>query len=826
MREYDHKKIEGKWLKEWKKSALYRTEDGSSKPKCFVLDEFPYPSGEGLHTGHTRIYTASDIYARLKRMQGFNVLHPSGWDAFGLPAEQYAIKNKVHPSLSVKKNTERYKSQMDRVGLSYDWEREINTTDPEFYKWTQWIFLKLHEKGLAFESFEPINWCPTCQTGLANEDLEAGKCERCGTDVLKKPMRQWVLKITDYAERLINDLDLLDWPESMKDAQRNWIGKSEGALLHFNIQGFDAHVTVFTTRPDTVCGATYLVLSPEHALVDALSPLITNMDDVRAYRVTAGQKTEIDRTTEGKEKTGVSLEGIVALNPITNEQMPVFIADYVLGHVGVGAIMAVPAHDLRDFDFAKKFNLPTKAVVLSENVLTKEELVELREGKLSLRTERKIGAHEEHIKKNGPDAGTGFLINSGEYNSISSAEAKTKIVADLGGRVKVTYKLRDWVFSRQRYWGEPIPIVHCGKCGVVPVPEAELPVLLPDVQSYAPTGTGESPLALIEEWVNTPCPKCGEAAKRETNTMPQWAGSSWYYLRFMDPKNSTALVNPEKEKYWSPVDVYVGGAEHVTRHLIYARFWHKFLFDIGVVSSYEPFKRRRGVGLVLGEGGVKMSKRLGNVINPDDVIERFGADTLRIYEMFMGPFGQAIPWSTENLIGARRFVERVWRLQEKADYLSKEDRDTEILRHQTIKKVTEDIEGFAFNTAISQLMIYVNHLEKLSSVHVDMFEELLILLAPFAPFATEEIWNDLEHAESVHLAAWPIFDEKKTISDTVMIAVQVNGKLRDTFSVTRGSSEESVVATALASEIVVKWLQDKEVKKIIFVKDKLVSIVV
>ncbi|OGZ05114.1 MAG: leucine--tRNA ligase [Candidatus Lloydbacteria bacterium RIFCSPHIGHO2_01_FULL_49_22] len=825
MREYDHKKIEEKWRKEWKQSRLYRTEDGGGKPKCYVLDEFPYPSGEGLHTGHTRIYTASDIYARMKRMQGFNVLHPSGWDAFGLPAEQYAIKNKIHPSISVKKNTERYKEQMDRVGLSYDWDREINTSEPEFYRWTQWIFLKLYEKGLAFESFEPINWCPSCQTGLANEDLEAGLCERCGTAIEKKPMRQWILKITDYAERLLNDLNTLDWPESMKDAQRNWIGKSEGALIHFRINNFDGHVMVFTTRPDTLCGATYLVVSPEHALVDALSPLITNMKDVIAYRTFTAQKTEIDRTADGKEKTGVQLLGVTAINPATNEEMPVFIADYVLGHVGVGAIMAVPAHDTRDYDFAKKFDLPIKAVIWNGDTATKEVVAALKAGHTSVAIESVIHAYEDGIKQHGPYMGSGLLINSGEYNGMNSVDVKMRIIADVGGRPKVTYKLRDWVFSRQRYWGDPIPLIHCKKCGVVPVPENMLPVLLPNVTSYAPTDTGESPLAEIAEWVNTVCPKCEGPGKRETNTMPQWAGSSWYYLRFMDPHNTESLVSPEKEKYWAPVDIYVGGAEHVTRHLIYARFWHKFLFDIGVVSTSEPFKRRCGVGLVLGEGGVKMSKRLGNVINPDDVVERFGADTLRIYEMFMGPFGQAIPWSTENLIGARRFVERIWRLQEKRSDVAVEDKATLILRHQTIKKVTADIEDFAFNTAISQLMIYANHLEKLSSINSDTFKEFVVLLAPFAPYVAEEIWHTLGESDSVHKELWPIFDETKTLSEALAIAVQVNGKLRDTFSIARGAGEDEIVALAGRREGVLKWLEGKEIKKVIYVKDKLVNIV-
>ncbi len=820
MREYNHKEIEEKWQKRWLSENIYKTKEGSTDPKCYVLDEFPYPSGEGLHTGHTRIYTASDIYARMKRMQGYDVLHPSGWDAFGLPAEQFAIKNKVHPSASVKKNTERYKEQMTRVGLSYDWEREINTTDPGFYKWTQWVFLQMFHKGLAFESFEPINWCPTCQTGLANEDLEGGKCERCGTQVEKRPMRQWTLRITEYADRLIDDLDTLDeWPLAVKEAQRNWIGRSEGAEIEFALSGISGQedgkhkVKVFTTRPDTLFGATYLAISAELAKKWLEVGWQTTEEIKRFIADTLAEEKEREiKFAEVTEKKGIDT-GIFATNPANGEKISVWIANYVLSGYGTGAIMAVPAHDERDNDFAQKYNLPIKEVI----------------------------KHPEEIVLY---TGEGTLINSQKFDNIESREAKKKITESVGGKMAKQYRLKDWVFSRQRYWGEPIPIVHDENGKVYPVDESDLPVVLPEVESYAPTGTGESPLAEISEWVNVegyiteegtfkhatqedaPDDKKTKTFRRETNTMPQWAGSSWYYLRFMDPHNDAALVGKEKEKCWSPVNVYVGGAEHVTRHLIYARFWHKFLYDIGVVSAIEPFRRRRGVGLVLGEGGVKMSKRLGNVINPDDIIETFGADSLRIYEMFMGPFGQAIAWSTDNLVGARRFVERVWRMREKVSREAAIDKSTEILLHQTIKKVGEDIEGFNFNTAISSLMIYVNHLETFEHVSKKSYEELLLLIAPFAPHMSQELWSDLGNETFLYHESWPVFDPVKIITDTAIIAVQVNGKLRDTFEIERNTNEESVKSIALARPNIQKWLDGKPAKKVIYVPEKIINIVV
>jgi leucyl-tRNA synthetase len=810
MHEYNHKEIEEKWQKQWEKEGLNKTGDNPQKPKCYVLDEFPYPSGEGLHTGHTRIYTASDIYARMKRMQGFNVLHPSGWDAFGLPAEQFAIKHNVHPSQSVKKNTERYKAQMNRIGLSYDWEREINTTDPAFYKWTQWTFLKMLEKGLAFESFEPINWCPTCQTGLANEDLDGGNCERCSTPVEKKPMRQWVIRITKYADRLIDDLDILqDWPEPIKEAQRNWIGRSEGAEIEFPLSGITGqedvkhNVTVFTTRPDTLFGATYLAISAELAKKWLDVGWQANVEVKEFIKKTIAEEKERSFDTPVTDKEGIAT-GIFATNPANQEKIPVWIANYVLSGYGTGAIMAVPAHDERDFEFAKKFALPVRMVICPN--YPKPECPILDK----------------------PYTGGGHLVDSGKFNGTKSTEAGKAITEFVGGKIAKQYRLKDWVFSRQRYWGEPIPVVHCAKDGVVPVPENQLPVTLPDVESYAPSGTGESPLADIAQWVNTTCPKCGGPAKRETNTMPQWAGSSWYYLRFMDPQNAEALVGKDTEKYWSPVDVYVGGAEHVTRHLIYARFWHKFLFDIGVVSGIEPFAKRRGVGLVLGEGGVKMSKRLGNVINPDDIIDTFGADSLRIYEMFMGPFGQAIAWSTDNLVGARRFVERIWKLgnRDMKDLESRVSKELDTLYHQTIKKVGDDIEDFKFNTAISQLMILLNAMEKEDHISHDHLTGFLKLLAPFAPHITEEIWGALLETTSIHREAWPASDPEKIISESITIGIQVNGKVRGDIEIARSTSAEEVKQSALAKPEIQKWLDGKVPKNVIYVEGKILNIVV
>jgi len=943
MKSFDHKEIERKWQKKWLKDKTYKVTDDTEKKKCYVLDMFPYPSGEGLHVGHPKGYIATDVYARYMTMQGMNVLHPMGWDAFGLPAENYALKNKVHPEVAVKKNIARFKEQLEKIGFNYDWDREINTTDPNFYKWTQWIFIQLFKKGLAYESYEPINWCPSCMTGLANEDLDGNVCERCGTIVEKKPMRQWVLRITAYADRLLQDLDTLPWSDSVKEMQRNWIGRSEGALLRFAVLNTEDVVEVFTTRPDTLFGATYIVLAPEHPLVSKQISRIRNADEVQAYVQTTSKKTDLERTTEGKEKTGVVLDGLVVRNPANNEELPIYISDYVLLGYGTGAIMAVPAHDERDYAFAKKYNLPIRQVVVPcaddttnppqegfENVERQTVIVFLKDtktGKYALldwhgtlegtttgimggiedgqtpedaalaeireeaalsevtitkklqwvtgarycashkKENRTAIAHtflaevtgiekqgdieeseknkhtlvwvdeSEVLKKLVPDhqkyiwsllhkdeavVGDGFLMNSGVFDGVKTEEAKKKITEFVHGDLTVNYRLQDWVFSRQRYWGEPIPVIHCDTCGVVPVREEDLPVLLPDVESYEPTGTGESPLASIEDWVRTECPKCGDKGKRETNTMPQWAGSSWYHLRYIDPKNDTALVDKNKESYWSPVDVYVGGMEHATRHLIYARFWHKFLYDIGVVTSSEPYQKLYTVGLILAQDGRKMSKRWGNVINPDDMVSKMGADALRIYEMFMGPFGQAIAWSTDHMVGARRFLERVNGLHEKIDVSGEVNN---ILLHQTIKKVGEDIASFDFNTAISQLMILVNDMEKRTTIQSHEYEVLVTILAPFAPHLTEELWETLGHKYSIHKEVWPPYD--KTILQEAMltIAVQVNGKVRGSFiaSPTTGETELKEYAKQVAS--VKPHLEGREIVREVVVLGKVVNFV-
>ncbi len=791
---YDHSKIEKKWQTVWQKSGIYKTKEGGKKPKAYVLDMFPYPSGSGLHVGHPKGYIATDVFARFKRMSGFNVLHPMGWDAFGLPAEEFALKNKIHPSIAVKKNVKRYKDQLSVLGFCYDWDREVNTTDPEYYKWTQWAFLQMHKKGLTYESHEPINWCPSCKTGLANEDLDNGKCERCGSIVEKKPIRQWVIGITKYADRLLSDLDALDWPNSIKESQKNWIGRSEGSELTFEIKGGES-VTVFTTRPDTIFGVTYLVLAPEHHLIEKIKPRIENWDKVQSFIKDVSKKTQIERTAEGKEKTGVHLSGISALNPANGAEVPVWIADYVLADYGTGAVMAVPAHDERDFVFAKKYNLSIKAVIGSQ-----------------------------HVSDEKAYTGGGTLINSGKFDGKDSESVIKEITKFCNGKLVVRYKLRDWVFSRQRYWGEPIPLIHCEKCGVVPVPEKELPLKLPNVKFYEPTGTGESPLAAIHKWVNTKCPQCKGPAKRETNTMPQWAGSCWYYLRYMDPKNKKMLVDPKKEKYWSPVDVYVGGTEHATRHLIYARFWHKFLYDIGVVSKSEPFTQLRNQGLIMGPDGQKMSKRFGNVVNPDDIVKLYGADSLRVYEMFMGPFEQAIAWSTDNMVGSRRFIERVWRLKQK---ISKNviKKETEQLLHKTIKKVGEDIQSFSHNTAISSMMILLNALESEVSVDKKTYETFLLILAPFTPHVADDLWNQLGHKKSIHLEVWTTYDESKLISDSFKIMIQVNGKIRGSLE-TNNPDEAFVIKAAKEKPEIKKYLDGNEIVKEIYVKNKLVNFVV
>ena len=803
---YDHKEIEVKWQKKWQEDGIYKTPDFQSdptKPKSYVLDMFPYPSGEGLHVGHPKGYIATDIYSRMKKMQGYNILHPMGWDAFGLPAENFAIKNKIHPRIAVEKNIKRFKEQLSKIGFNYDWNREINTTDPGYYKWTQWVFLKMLKKGLAYESFEPINWCPSCQTGLANEDLDGGLCERCGSVVEKRPMRQWVLKITEYADRMLKDLDKLDWPEHIKEAQRNWIGKSEGTELEFKLRGTsnDERVKVFTTRVDTLFGVTYLVVAPEHEIIEKLKSKIENWNEVEKYLDEVKNKTEIERTDAKKEKSGVEIKGIKAINPANGEEVPIFVADYVLGNYGTGAVMAVPAHDERDFEFAKKYNLEIREVISGGNVSIESY------------------------------TGEGVLINSKEFDGINSEEAREKITEKFGEKV-TKYKLRDWVFSRQRYWGEPIPVVHCQKCGVVSVSEKDLPVTLPEVERYEPTGNGESPLENITDWVNTKCPKCGSPAKRETNTMPQWAGSSWYYLRFIDPKNSKTLVDPEKEKYWAPVDVYVGG-DHAVRHLIYARFWHKFLFDIGSVSTIEPFARLEFLGFILAKDGKKMSKRWNNIINPDDIVNVWGADTLRMYEMFMGPFENTIAWNDDNLIGVRRFIERIWKfsLIAKKTEEGNNNQQLENLLHKTIKKVTEDIENYKFNTAISTMMIFLNELEKLdhtSKVSKTAFDTFLKLLAPFAPHITEELWcrEDTHLGNSIHLEKWPDFDESKIREENTMVVVQINGKMRAQFETKINLPESEAKERALTMPEIQKWLGDVEIKKVIFIPNKIINFVI
>jgi leucyl-tRNA synthetase len=1166
LKPYDPAKIEKKWQKKWAASKIYKSQEARSsklearKDKFYVLDMFPYPSGEGLHVGHPKGYIATDVVSRMKRMQGMNVLHPMGFDAFGLPAENYAIKMKKNPMDLTAVNVERFKDQLELLGFDYDWSREINTTDPDYYRWTQWIFLQLFKKGLAYESFEPINWCPSCKTGLANEDVENGRCERCGTPVEKKPMRQWVLKITDYADRLLKDLDattgiplirkedgedavkkdmplvernavvcvvkhwseekylclkwkkvdwkgfviggieagetpedaskreiseetgylharfiktlgkvesqfyqstkkvnrhahftvvclelsdneraevaerekelhesqwvsrddvrdfinrddmryiwdiftgvqkqevkpLLDWPEAIKESQRNWIGRSEGALIKFKVQSSkckvesqkadsvvipapglrrgqapagiqDQTIEVFTTRPDTLFGVTYVVLAPEHKLVGELLACVENRKEVEDYINRSKLETDIERTDASKEKTGVELKGVKAVNPANNEEVPVWIADYVLADYGTGAVMAVPAHDERDWEFAKKFKLPIRSVIAptfgepnpadepvdgstvivfdqqqslyaclhwhnperytiisgtkqddeSYEETAKRELKE-EAGISDVKSWHKLGdklfahyfSHSKNKYKYGssvqflavvdsncigehsrephetfdfewktaeeilglfektmpksrhlfeilgravlvttglgidkttditkfdfvksvPFVEPSVLIDSGQFTGKDSSSVKKEITASVGGQWVTKYKLRDWVFSRQRYWGEPIPLIHCPRCGVVPVPEKDLPVKLPKVKSYEPTGTGESPLASIDSWVNVKCPQCKGPAKRETNTMPQWAGSSWYYLRYEDPKNKKALVDPKKEKYWSPVDLYIGGAEHATRHLIYSRFWHKFLYDIGVVSTIEPFIKLQSVGLIMGEDGRKMSKRFGNVINPDDIVKQFGADTLRIYEMFMGPFDQSIAWSSSSMAGPRRFIERVWKLREKIgiEQNTLEEQTNDRILHKTIKKVTCDIDGLRFNTAISTLMIALNEFDMAKSVTRLQFESYLKLLAPFAPHVTEETWSQLGNKKSIHISQWPTHNPNILEASTMTIILQINGKTRGSFTAAAGAGKEELEKKAKESPEAKKWLEGKQIKRVVTVPGRLVNIV-
>lgn len=826
MKEYDYKTIEAKWQKKWSDDNLYGTDLVSTKEKMYVLDMFPYPSGEGLHVGHPKGYIATDIYSRMKKMKGYEVLHAMGWDAFGLPAEEYAIKNKVHPRLAVEKNIKRFKEQLSILGFNYDWSKELNTTDPEFYKWTQWIFKQMYKKGLAHQSYEPINWCPSCMTGLANEDLENGRCERCGSEVEKKPLRQWVLEITKYADRMLVDLDALNWPEHIKESQRNWIGKSEGAEFDFAIvDGPVSSVKIFTTRADTLYGATFVAVSAEMAESWINSGWSTT-DEVKSYIKSTidEQKIKLDYGVE-REKTG-AFSGVYAINPATNEKIPVWIANYVLGGVGTGAIMAVPAHDERDFDFAKKFDLPIISVVIPSESFKNNNIDQII---------------LQSIHNNGYYffTGEGILIGSSTFSSMTSHTTRDEIVREFNGTKVSRYKLQDWVFARQRYWGEPFPIVFDENNNPYVVADSELPVKLPEVESYEPTGTGESPLAAIKDWVEVygyidennefvSVPKDDSSAKkftRETNTMPQWAGSSWYYLRYIDPHNSDVMVDKTLEKKWSPIDFYVGGAEHATRHLIYARFYHKFLFDIGVVSHPEPFRRLQNVGLIQAEDGRKMSKRFGNVVNPDDVVAIYGADTLRVYEMFMGPFEQSVAWSTKNMGGSARFIERVWKLQSKVSTTTTDTVEVIAIFHKTIKKVTEDIENFKFNTAISSMMILLNLLDEEESVSKESYVSLLQLLAPFAPHVTEELWSELGNTTSIHTSVWPRFDESKMLTTEVTIALQIAGKMRGTFIAKAGISQEEAILQAKSTEGYKKYVGEVTPKKIIFVQDKIINIV-
>ena len=796
---YNHKVIEKKWQKIWDDNKAFAATDDYSKPKYYALVEFPYPSGQGLHVGHPRPYTALDIVARKRRMQGYNVLYPMGWDAFGLPTENYAIKNKIHPKIVTANNVKRFKEQLHSLGYSFDWDREVNTTDPEYYKWTQWIFLKLFNAGLAYKTEMPINWCTSCKVGLANEEVVNGVCERCGSPVVRKVKSQWMLKITDYAEKLLEGLNDVDYIERVKVSQKNWIGKSQGAEVDFAIAGKEDKLTVYTTRPDTLFGATYMVVSPEHPMLEKYKDEIKNLDAVHEYQEQAARKSDFERSELAKEKTGVQIDGIRAVNPVNGKEIPIWVSDYVLMSYGTGAIMAVPAHDTRDWEFAKKFNMPIIEVVAGGANVQEEAFT---------------------------DVATGKMVNSGFLDGLEVADAKKKIIEWLEekklGTGKTNYKLRDWVFSRQRYWGEPIPIVHCDKCGYVALPESELPLELPDVESYMPTDNGESPLAAMTDWVNTTCPCCGGPAKRETDTMPQWAGSSWYFLRYTDPHNTEALASPEALNYWLPVDWYNGGMEHTTLHLLYSRFWHKFLYDNKVVPCPEPYQKRTSHGMILGENGEKMSKSRGNVVNPDDIVNDYGADTLRTYEMFIGAFDLSASWSENGVKGCRRFLERVWKLQ---DILVEGDgfsSDMETKMHQTIKKVSNDFENLKYNTAIAALMTLLNDFAKKGSITKDEYRAFLLLLNPVAPHITEEIWNVCGYEGYVYQQPWPEYDEAKTVENTIEIAVQINGKTRGVVALPVDADKET--ALAKAKEVVADKLTGTIIKEI-YVPKKIINIV-
>ena len=802
MEMYNHHTVEKKWQKIWDDEKAFKTENDYTKPKFYALVEFPYPSGQGLHVGHPRPYTALDIVARKRRMQGYNVLYPMGWDAFGLPTENYAIKNKIHPKIITKNNVAHFKEQLHSLGYSFDWDREINTTDPGYYKWTQWIFLKLFKAGLAYKKEMPINWCTSCKVGLANEEVVNGVCERCGSPVVRKVKSEWMLKITNYADKLIEGLKDVDYIERVKTSQINWIGRSEGAEVDFAIAGKEDKLRVYTTRPDTLFGATYMVVSPEHPLIDKYKDEITNWDEIMTYREMAAKKSDFERTELAKDKTGVVLGGLTAINPINNTEIPIWISDYVLMTYGTGAIMAVPAHDDRDWEFAKKFNLPMIQVVEG-----KDGPVDINEAAFT-------------------DVATGKMINSGFLTGLSVEEAKEKVKDFLTenkiGNRKVNYKLRDWVFSRQRYWGEPIPIVHCDKCGYVPLDESELPLLLPEVESYMPTDNGESPLAAMTDWVNTTCPCCGGPAKRETDTMPQWAGSSWYFLRYTDPKNTEALASKEALEYWLPVDWYNGGMEHTTLHLLYSRFWHKFLYDQKIVPTPEPYQKRTSHGMILGENGEKMSKSRGNVVNPDDIVNDYGADTLRTYEMFIGAFDLSASWSEDGVKGCRRFLERVWKLQSMMTEDEGYSKDLETKMHQTIKKVSNDFENLKFNTAIAAMMSLINEFYKKNSVTKGEYKTLITLLNPVAPHMTEELWSILGGEGRLYQTAWPEYEEAKTVESTVEIAVQINVKTKATISIGKDDPKDDVLAKA--KEALGDKLSGNIIKEI-YVPGRIVNIV-
>lgn len=799
---YNHKAVEEKWQKIWEDKGVFHASEDTEKEKFYALIEFPYPSGQGLHVGHPRPYTALDTVARKRRLEGYNVLYPIGWDAFGLPTENYAIKNHIHPEIVTKKNIARFKKQIQSLGISFDWSREINTTDPEYYKWTQWIFIQLYKHGLAYKKEMNVNWCTSCKCVLANEEVVNGVCERCGSEVVHKVKSQWMLKITEYADRLINDLDLVNYPDRVKAQQKNWIGRSNGAEVDFTTTTGDT-LTIYTTRADTLYGATYMVISPEHPMIEKWADKISNMDEIKKYQEAAARKSDFERTEVAKEKTGVRIDGVNAINPVNNKEIPIFISDYVLVSYGTGAIMAVPAHDTRDWEFAKKFDLPIIEVVKGGNV------------------------QEEAYT----DCAKGIMVNSGMLDGLTVDEAKKKIIdwltSEGKGHSKVNYKLRDWVFSRQRYWGEPIPMVYCEKCGYVPIDEKDLPLRLPMVESYEPTDNGESPLAKMTDWINTTCPCCGGKAKRETDTMPQWAGSSWYYLRYMDPHNKNAIASKEALNYWSPVDWYNGGMEHTTLHLLYSRFWHKFLYDIGVVPTPEPYAKRTSHGMILGENGEKMSKSRGNVVNPDEIVDEYGADTMRLYEMFIGDFEKAAPWSKASIRGCRRFVERYWNLQSVLIDGDKIRPELEGAFNKAIKKVGEDIENIKFNTAIATLMALINDISNVKSINKEELRIFSILLNPFAPHVTEEVYEACKLGNGILAEAeWPEYDESKCVDESVEIVVQVNGKIKAKLNIPVDADKDAVLDLAKNDENVKKAIDGMKIIKEIVVPKKLVNLVV